>query len=82
MNHGIELAAIEPGQEIGGGHQIGKPASGKIVPFAVGCQGKSLTAMSARPASLRLATTFDPMKPAPPVTKSIRKNRWYGRLAP
>src|SRR5208282_1780660 len=31
----------------------------------------SLTAMSARPASLRLATTFDPMKPAPPVTKSI-----------
>ena len=32
---------------------------------------QSLTAMSGRPASLRLATTFDPMKPAPPVTNSI-----------
>src|SRR5208283_900411 len=31
----------------------------------------SFTAMSARPASLRLATTFDPMKPAPPVTNNI-----------
>src|SRR5580704_4196032 len=31
----------------------------------------SLTAMSVRPASLRLATTFDPMNPAPPVTNSI-----------
>ena len=31
----------------------------------------SLTAMSARPASLRLATTFDPMNPAPPVTNNI-----------
>src|SRR6185312_7605075 len=31
----------------------------------------SLTAMSGRPASLRLATTFDPMNPAPPVTKYI-----------
>jgi hypothetical protein len=27
--------------------------------------------MSARPASLRLATTFDPMNPAPPVTNNI-----------
>ena len=31
----------------------------------------SLTAMSVRPASLRLATTFDPMNPAPPVTNNI-----------
>src|SRR5580700_7494347 len=31
----------------------------------------SLTAMSLRPASLRLATTFDPMNPAPPVTNNI-----------
>jgi hypothetical protein len=31
----------------------------------------SLTAMSECPASLRLATTFDPMKPAPPVTNNI-----------
>ena len=31
----------------------------------------SLTTMSVAPASLRLATTFDPMKPAPPVTKNI-----------
>ncbi len=31
----------------------------------------SLTAISAPPASPRLATTFDPMKPAPPVTKNI-----------
>src|SRR5580700_11258665 len=31
----------------------------------------SLTTTSVRPASLRSATTFDPMKPAPPVTKSI-----------
>ncbi len=30
-----------------------------------------MTAMSGRPASLRLATTFDPMKPAPPVTSNI-----------
>jgi hypothetical protein len=30
-----------------------------------------LTAMSVRPASLRLATTFDPMNPAPPVTNNI-----------
>ena len=32
---------------------------------------QSFTATSVRPASLRLATTFDPMKPAPPVTKII-----------
>src|SRR6185436_21061314 len=31
----------------------------------------SLTTMSDCPASFRLATTFDPMNPAPPVTKSI-----------
>src|SRR5271154_2832050 len=31
----------------------------------------SLTAISVRPASLRLATTFDPMNPAPPVTNNI-----------
>ena len=31
----------------------------------------SLTAISACPASLRLATTFEPMKPAPPVTNNI-----------
>src|ERR1700730_8648814 len=31
----------------------------------------SLTAMSVQPASLRLATTFDPMNPAPPVTNNI-----------
>src|SRR6266480_2378769 len=32
---------------------------------------RSLTAMSVRPRSLRFATTFDPMNPAPPVTSSI-----------
>src|ERR1044072_539872 len=32
---------------------------------------QSLTATARRPASLRLATTFDPMKPAPPVTSSM-----------
>ena len=31
----------------------------------------SLTTTSVRPASLRLATMFEPMKPAPPVTKII-----------
>src|SRR5580693_5978161 len=31
----------------------------------------SLTAISVRPASLRPATTFDPMNPAPPVTNNI-----------
>src|SRR5579863_3735256 len=31
----------------------------------------SLTAMSLRPASLRLATRLDPMNPAPPVTNNI-----------
>src|SRR5215467_1347159 len=31
----------------------------------------SQTAMSVRPASLRLATTFDPINPAPPVTNNI-----------
>ena len=31
----------------------------------------SLTATSAHPASLRLATTFDPINPAPPVTSNI-----------
>ena len=31
----------------------------------------SLTTISVRPASLRLATTFDPMNPAPPVTNNI-----------
>jgi hypothetical protein len=30
-----------------------------------------LTTISLRPASLRLATTFDPMNPAPPVTRNI-----------
>ena len=34
--------------------------------------GWSLTAMSVRPASFRAATTFDPMNPAPPVTKIMR----------
>src|SRR5947209_7892473 len=32
---------------------------------------RSLMAMSVRPRSLRFATTFDPMNPAPPVTSSI-----------
>src|SRR5262245_51953277 len=32
----------------------------------------SATTTSVRPPSLRLATTFDPMNPAPPVTNSIR----------
>ncbi len=32
---------------------------------------RSLTTTSAAPASLRLATTFDPMKPAPPVTRNM-----------
>src|SRR5262245_38449641 len=35
----------------------------------------SLSTISARPASLRLATTFDPMNPAPPVTNNIRYPR-------
>ena len=39
---------------------------------------QSFTATSVRPASLRLATTFDPMNPAPPVTKII--NASQGRL--
>src|SRR5262249_10298965 len=46
----------------------------------------SLNTTSARPASLRAATTFDPMKPAPPVTSSIgvdvpRRNYAGGGLA-
>src|SRR3954470_20004275 len=32
----------------------------------------SLTTTSARPASFKAATTFEPMNPAPPVTRSIR----------
>ena len=32
---------------------------------------RSLTTISLAPASLRLATTFDPMNPAPPVTKNM-----------
>jgi ADP-L-glycero-D-manno-heptose 6-epimerase len=32
----------------------------------------SLTAMSVRPASFKAATTFEPINPAPPVTRSIR----------
>jgi len=35
------------------------------------CPSQSLTATSWRPASLRLATTFEPMNPAPPVTNNI-----------
>jgi hypothetical protein len=40
--------------------------------------------MSARPASLRLATTFDPMNPAPPVTNNIdaQDRLSFDRLAP
>src|SRR5262249_39453820 len=34
---------------------------------------RSLTTTSVRPASLRLATTFDPINPAPPVTSSIKQ---------
>jgi hypothetical protein len=41
----------------------------------------SLTAMSAHPASLRLASTFDPMKPAPPVTNNIDAVTPLKRLA-
>ena len=33
---------------------------------------RSQTATSARPASFNAATTFDPIKPAPPVTSNIR----------
>src|SRR5207253_2105923 len=38
----------------------------------------SLTTMSLRPASLRAATTFEPMNPAPPVTKSIHDLLLFG----
>ena len=40
---------------------------------------QSLTATSARPASLRLATTFEPINPAPPVTSSMIVSKYPAR---
>ena len=51
-------------------HDIGELALGQIAPFAVMAE-QSQTTTSARPASFNAATTFDPIKPAPPVTSNM-----------
>ena len=66
----IELAPVEPTDEIAGRNEFNKPAPRQIAPFCP-MPRISLTAMSVRQAWFRLATTFEPMKPAPPVTKNI-----------
>src|SRR6202011_5929249 len=44
---------------------------------------RSQTATSARPASFSAATTFDPIKPAPPVTSNIASpSQIRGQLCP
>ena len=52
-------------------HKIGQAAFLQIPPLAVLAEDVA-DGKSVRPASLRLATIFDPMNPAPPVTNSIQ----------
>ena len=70
MDHGVELAALQPARQVGRSNHVGELALLQVAPFAV-MPSQSLTTTSARPASLRLATTFDPINPAPPVTNNI-----------
>ena len=75
MNDAIELAAIEPADEIMRRHEIGKRRFCRLRHLP-SLPSVSQTAKSVRPASLRLATTFDPMNPAPPVTNNILVISW------
>ena len=36
MDDAIELAAVEPGHQIGGGHKVGQPRLGEVAPLALG----------------------------------------------
>ena len=73
VDDGVELAAVEPAPSA-------RPAApsrrrwrlARLRHLASSCPSRSLTTMSLAPASLRLATTFDPMNPAPPVTRNMR----------
>ena len=70
VDHGVELAAVEPRISSEGGT---KSASWRFRRFRhlPSLPSTSQTAISVRPASLRLATIFDPINPAPPVTNSM-----------
>ena len=71
MDHGVELAAVEPartGRRAGRSRRAGAWPRLRHLPSV---PSTSLTTISVRPASLRPATTFDPINPAPPVTNNI-----------
>ncbi len=38
MDDGVELAAVEPAQQVGRRHEIGELAGGEIAPFAVAAE--------------------------------------------
>ena len=70
MHHRVELAPFEPAQQIAGRNEFGELPCREIAPLLPGAEN-IVDAMSVRPTSFRLATTFEPMKPAPPVTNNI-----------
>ena len=70
MDHGLQPAALQPVHQLRGRHEIGKLALGQIAPFAVMAEHVAHRHV-ARPASFNAATTFDPIKPAPPVTSNM-----------
>ena len=64
MDDGVELAAIEPGEQLGRRHDIGELALAEVAPFALAPR-TSLTTMSVRPASLRLGDQIRSDEPGP-----------------
>ena len=71
----ITASSLRPSsqrEEVPRRHDVGEPALLQVAPLAVAAE-QVVDGDVARPASSRLATTFDPMKPAPPVTNNIRR---------
>jgi hypothetical protein len=69
VDDAVELAAVEPVEKVGWATTSARRRLATFRHFSP-LSSQSFTATSAPPSS-RLATTFDPINPAPPVTRNM-----------
>ena len=70
VDDGVEFASLKPMQQIGRRNELREVPSGKVTPLAV--TAENVVYGNVGMSSLvKARTTFDPMKPAPPVTNNI-----------